>query len=667
MKFQIGNANEIFDKHINGFRIYSLQNPIMPIFVSQNLCELTGYGKERLKSGETDRYADIVHEDDRQVYADLIKKLSESRESSSAEYRIIKSDGSIMFVRDTVSVNRFENGTAVGYAMLTDITELKEQNAKLNPVPDNMPCGIIRYTCEKNPQITYINKQMTDILHFPESREGELDYLELYRDNVYLMIPIEERRRLTHLLDEVHISGRPLFGEMSVLRFDGSKARVYGMIDKVVGEDGREEFRSVCFDITVKYLSGQVSETERYIKALSDVYDRIFEYDFFNRTVKFISGNSDTFNMLRNIPMDMDSSTAQWIETSVCDEDRSYVREFFESFFASRTAGTMSGLPQVHYRARSRNGQLNSYTGTFLKIDANIALFCCRKHLAQDETEILRSENTALKSRNEHIQQMIMRYTDGIAAFEVVDNKVTPLYASDNICGFFGFSGEEWLELMKKSTPIKDFIAGSDVDEERFTELLENGEAEFPYYEKSADAVHLVRAICSEKKADGSAPRYIMLYKMGPSKGTAEKSNAKHDIYIRTFGYFDVFVDDKPIAFRNKKAKELLALLVDRRGGYVTSEEAISCLWEDEAVNVTTLARYRKEALRLKNTLEEYGICNIIESVNGKRRIVPEAVHCDLFDYLSDKEEYSNLFKGSYLTNYAWGEFTLGELSGAVN
>ena len=134
-------------------------------------------------------------------------------------------------------------------------------------------------------------------------------------------------------------------------------------------------------------------------------------------------------------------------------------------------------------------------------------------------------------------------------------------------------------------------------------------------------------------------------------------------VYIRTFGYFDVFVNDKPIAFKNKKSKELLALLVDRRGGYVSSKEAISFLWEDESVNPITLSRYRKVALRLKNILEDYGIADIVESVDGKRRIVTERVRCDLYNYLSGDEKYIQLFKGSYLTNYSWGEVTLGELA----
>jgi len=105
---------------------------------------------------------------------------------------------------------------------------------------------------------------------------------------------------------------------------------------------------------------------------------------------------------------------------------------------------------------------------------------------------------------------------------------------------------------------------------------------------------------------------------------------------------------------------------VDRRGGYVSSEEAIGFLWEDEPVNPLTLARYRKVALRLKNTLEEYGISDIIESVDGKRRVITKKIRCDLYDYLSEKEEYSQLFKGNYLTNYSWAETTLAELTGNI-
>ena len=154
-----------------------------------------------------------------------------------------------------------------------------------------------------------------------------------------------------------------------------------------------------------------------------------------------------------------------------------------------------------------------------------------------------------------------------------------------------------------------------------------------------------------------------MLYRADGITEKAPVREASAVVEIHTFGYFDVFVSGRPIMFKSEKAKELFAILVDRRGGYVTADEAISLLWEDEPASPVVLARYRKVALRLKNTLEEYGVSQIVESVNGKRRVSAEYVDCDLYRYLSSPQENASLFHGSYLTNYSWGEVTLGELT----
>lgn len=268
------------------------------------------------------------------------------------------------------------------------------------------------------------------------------------------------------------------------------------------------------------------------------------------------------------------------------------------------------------------------------------------------------------------------QFTDGVAAFKVTaDGYVLPLYSSENVCGFFGYSADEWNELMKKGTPIENFVERSATEYEAFEKLLRDGEEEFTYKDVSSKKVKRVRAVCTQKTSDNVSSRYIMLYIVpenqaypsGSSEMEAENVTEKlscggHKVTIRTFGYFDVFVDGRPIAFRNKKSKELFALLVDRRGGFVTSEEAISFLWEDEPASPVIYSRYRKVALRLKNLLEEYEIADVVEAVDGKRRIICERVNCDLYDYLTGIEKYSQLFKGSYLTNYSWGETTLGEL-----
>lgn len=147
-----------------------------------------------------------------------------------------------------------------------------------------------------------------------------------------------------------------------------------------------------------------------------------------------------------------------------------------------------------------------------------------------------------------------------------------------------------------------------------------------------------------------------------PREENADRGNEDPRVKIRTFGYFDVFVDGRPIAFRSEKAKELLALLVDRRGGYVTSADIITALWENEPITGQLRTRCRKVALRLNRTLEANGVGGIVESVRGKRRIVPELVSCDLFDHLSGSADACADFRGSYLKNYSWAEGTLAEL-----
>ncbi|MCQ2401617.1 MAG: hypothetical protein MJ059_06815 [Lachnospiraceae bacterium] len=97
-------------------------------------------------------------------------------------------------------------------------------------------------------------------------------------------------------------------------------------------------------------------------------------------------------------------------------------------------------------------------------------------------------------------------------------------------------------------------------------------------------------------------------------------------VLIRCGDTFDVFVEGKPIAFRNEKSKELLKIMVEKRGGYVGATHAIRLLWPGEESTKTVQSRYRQTALRLNNTLKEYGVEDIIENKAGQRRIIPEKV-----------------------------------------
>ena len=652
--------DRILNDHITGFHRYVLTEPAGLCFASRNLGRMLGREPEDLVSRREDRYLPHVHPAHRQAYLAALAALAREPGTKTLCYRLLTASGRELYVNDDLTSSRLSDGTMVCDSVLTDITQLKSESQNLQHLNDTAPCGFLKYTCEAQPRLTYINQQMKAILRLPPEEDGGAEPSALYQGSLYLMIPPQERQRMAGYLNRVYRKGAPIAGEITVLRWDGTQAHLFGWVTKTVNAQGREEFQSVCMDVTHRHQQKLRQQAQRYLKALTDVYDLIFAFDRSAGTVKCLfAGDSPVFAYLLNLPMQMREGAYRWIRDTVCREDQNRVEAFFREFF---TSGQEEGQPpRISYTALNRQGVPVRYNGVFLKMEDSVSWFCCRRVPEAGEVDQLRSENSSLK---ENMQELMLRFTDGLAAFELRGEMVTPLYASDNVCQFFGYSREQWLKLMRQGAPIRDFVARSDASYSQFMALLENGEGEFSYFDLNTESERRIKAICSQKSPGDSPVRYVMLYSLEQPEGRPGQGEPAQ-VYVRTFGYFDVFIGDKPIAFRNQKSKELLALLVDRRGGFITSQEAISFLWEDEPVSQVTLARYRKVALRLKNILEEYGISHIVETVDGKRRIVPERIRCDLYEYLAGGEGSAQSFKGSYLTNYSWAEATLASLTGS--
>ncbi|MCR4657912.1 MAG: response regulator [Lachnospiraceae bacterium] len=141
----------------------------------------------------------------------------------------------------------------------------------------------------------------------------------------------------------------------------------------------------------------------------------------------------------------------------------------------------------------------------------------------------------------------------------------------------------------------------------------------------------------------------------------------KGRLYIRTFGTFEVFLDGIPVKFKYQKTKELLAWLIDRRGALSTNREIISVLWEDDTLSNDHSSYLKNIRTDLLNTLEECGYGDCIVRERGAMGIASERIDCDYYEYLwnRDVDGAEELFKGEYMSQYGWGEFTLGTLMGA--
>ncbi len=159
-----------------------------------------------------------------------------------------------------------------------------------------------------------------------------------------------------------------------------------------------------------------------------------------------------------------------------------------------------------------------------------------------------------------------------------------------------------------------------------------------------------IKKPCTKEKLHRLFDRYSQIYPQD------------RKIEIKTFGRFEVFSDGKAIHFSNKKAKELLALLVDRRGGFVTMEQAIDTLWENRAYDECTKTLYRTALKNLRDTLAKSGYTDILVEKRGQRCINKERVSCDYYDFIDNPSRFSELFNDEYMIDYSWSEFTLAQI-----
>lgn len=287
----------------------------------------------------------------------------------------MRGDGSVFWVRDTISAAPGPDGTLQASSVLTDITDLKTEHHDLQFLNDTIPCGFLKYTCTQQPEITYINQAMLDMLRIPEPQAGELDLLALYRSNIFLMIPMEERRRFSQYLERVYASDAPIAGELTLLRCDGTRARIFGWVTKGVDASGHEMFQSVCMDITERHQRREGREKQQYLRALTDVYDKIFAFDLAANTLTCLHcEETSSFRPLLHIAMEIGSASEKWIADAVAPEDQERVRSFFRDFCQKKLDGPAARPPQIAYQARSAGGGLRRYVGTFIKTGETVSL-----------------------------------------------------------------------------------------------------------------------------------------------------------------------------------------------------------------------------------------------------------------------------------------------------
>lgn len=179
------------------------------------------------------------------------------------------------------------------------------------------------------------------------------------------------------------------------------------------------------------------------------------------------------------------------------------------------------------------------------------------------------------------------------------------------------------------------------------------GHHEYAYLAWDVEAIDYILKPYSRRQVQRAMERYRHKYQ--PLRGQKEEGRR---IEIQCFPNFDVYVDGRPIVFRHKKSKELLAFLVHNRGAWVSMDKTIFALFEhcDEE---TAKNYYRGILYRLRRILMEAGIRELIETAYGKCRVDAARFTCDYYQHVEGEKD---LFSGEYMSEYSWAEETAAQL-----
>lgn len=140
------------------------------------------------------------------------------------------------------------------------------------------------------------------------------------------------------------------------------------------------------------------------------------------------------------------------------------------------------------------------------------------------------------------------------------------------------------------------------------------------------------------------------------------KEENNNRIRVKTFGNFEVLVDNEPLTFRRSKSKEILAYLIDKKGTGVTTAELAAVLFEEKEYDRSLQKQMQVYVSEMLKVLKEVDASNIVIKKYNSLSVDVNAFQCDYYDFLKMKIDAINSYTGSYMTNYSWAEFTTGIL-----
>ena len=135
----------------------------------------------------------------------------------------------------------------------------------------------------------------------------------------------------------------------------------------------------------------------------------------------------------------------------------------------------------------------------------------------------------------------------------------------------------------------------------------------------------------------------------------------KKSIFIQTFGRFTLLKDGKPISLVGK-TKEILALIVTKRGREISNEEIYTTIWEGREYDNVHMKVYYNALKRLRENLLKNDMEELLISTSRGQMVNTDLFDCDYYQWQDKKDTEGSRFTGEFLSEYSWGESILADM-----
>lgn len=139
------------------------------------------------------------------------------------------------------------------------------------------------------------------------------------------------------------------------------------------------------------------------------------------------------------------------------------------------------------------------------------------------------------------------------------------------------------------------------------------------------------------------------------------KRRQRKDLYIQTFGRFTVMRGDTVLPLTGK-AKEILALVVTRRGKEISNQEIYHTIWEGRPSGNREMTVFYNALRRLKDALKKVDAEDLLISSKHGQSVNTDLFDCDYYFWQDGKIDDRVFFDGEFLSEYTWGEYILADI-----